>query len=57
MKSGNLPVLQARGQNLPEAWEKSLIMLWEQGIEVETKYDRKGDPHLPNRFSKKSGKS
>jgi thymidylate synthase len=41
---GNIPVLMVRGKNLTETWEKSLIELWEKGIQIKTQYDREGDP-------------
>lgn len=34
----------ARGKNLPEAWENSLLLLWKYGIDIPTQYDREGDP-------------
>ncbi|HOX28795.1 MAG TPA: thymidylate synthase, partial [bacterium] len=44
MNSGNVPVLQVTGKTLPEAWEKSVLLLWEKGVEIHTEYDREGDP-------------
>ena len=41
---GNIPVLTAEGDTLPEAWEKAVLKTWEKGIEVRTEYDRDGDP-------------
>lgn len=35
----NIPFLTARGKNLAEAWENSLIALWARGILVRTQYD------------------
>ena len=40
----NIPVITARGKNIPEAWEKAVIAAWEEGIEIKTEYDREGDP-------------
>jgi len=40
---GDIPVLQARGKTAPEAWESSVLSLWEQGVRVKTEYDREGD--------------
>ncbi len=37
------PVLMVQGKNLPEVWEKSLLMLWENGMRVPTEYDREQD--------------
>jgi len=44
MKAGNIPVLQAQGQTLPEAWENSVVLAWQKGCQVKTEYDRSGDP-------------
>lgn len=41
---GYIPVLQVRGKSISEAWEKSVLRLWKEGIEVKTEYDRAGDP-------------
>jgi thymidylate synthase len=41
---GNIPVLWVRGDSIASAWENSLIWLWSHGIDIETKYDRPGDP-------------
>lgn len=40
-RGGNIPCLSVVGANLPEAWEKALLMLWEKGCDVRTEYDRK----------------
>lgn len=37
------PVLFAEGDGIAEAWEKSLIALWERGGEATTEYDSAGD--------------
>jgi thymidylate synthase len=42
--SGDIPVLNVTAGTIAEAWEKSVIALWEQGIDVKTEYDRPGDP-------------
>ncbi|MEW6443298.1 MAG: thymidylate synthase [bacterium] len=39
-----IPVLTARGRNLPEAWERSIVEVWEHGVPLPTEYDREGDP-------------
>jgi len=41
---GYIPVLRSQGKTLPEAWEKSVLMLWEHGVEVKTEYDKPGEP-------------
>ncbi len=39
-----IPVLTARGAGIAEAWENSLIALYEQGCDLATQYDKPGDP-------------
>jgi thymidylate synthase len=39
--NGNIPVLFAKGKNLPEAWENSLVNLWVAGCDIRTEYDDK----------------
>jgi len=41
--AGNIPVLHVRGRTAPEAWEKSVLELWERGVRVRTEYDREDD--------------
>jgi thymidylate synthase len=38
------PVLHITGRTLPEAWQQTMIALYEQGADVPTAYDRPGDP-------------
>jgi thymidylate synthase len=40
----SIPVINVKGKNIPEAWEKAVLETWENGIEVKTEYDRKDDP-------------
>jgi thymidylate synthase len=40
-RSGNIPVLCVRGGTLPEAWEKAILAVWDQGVSIRTEYDRK----------------
>jgi thymidylate synthase len=42
--NGNIPVLFVEGQSLAEAWEKSLVSLYERGCDVKTEYDKPEDP-------------
>lgn len=42
--NGNIPVLFVEGDNLPEAWEKSLIALNEYGCSIRTQYDNLEGP-------------
>ena len=41
---GNIPVLMVEGNNLAEAWEKSLVSAWGNGCEIKTEYDKPDDP-------------
>lgn len=38
------PVIKVEGETIPEVWERSVIMCWEEGIEVKTEYDKPSDP-------------
>jgi len=38
-----IPVGFIRGETIPEAWEKALVWVWENGADVRTEYDRKKD--------------
>jgi thymidylate synthase len=40
----DIPVLHVTGRTLPEAWEKAVIGVWENGVEVQTEYDDEGQP-------------
>jgi thymidylate synthase len=42
--NGHIPVLLVEGEGLAEAWEKSLVSLYERGCDVKTEYDKPGDP-------------
>lgn len=42
--NGNIPVLFSKGAGLAEAWENSLIELYNKGCDVKTEYDKPGDP-------------
>jgi thymidylate synthase len=39
-----IPVLTAGGQGIAEAWENSLIQLYQAGCDISTQYDKPGDP-------------
>ena len=41
---GQIPVLQVEGTSLAEAWEKSIIAVYEKGCDIKTEYDKKEDP-------------
>lgn len=40
-ESGNIPVIFIKASCLPEAWEKTVMAVWEQGASLRTEYDRK----------------
>ncbi len=33
---GNITVLKVEGKTLPEAWEKSLLEVWQNGVAIKT---------------------
>jgi thymidylate synthase len=39
-----IPVLSAEGHSIAEAWENSLLQLYERGCDIHTQYDRPEDP-------------
>lgn len=41
---GDIPVLHVSGQNVPEAWEKAVLAVSENGAEIRTEYDKEDDP-------------
>jgi thymidylate synthase len=43
-ETGNIPVLSITASCLPEAWEKAVLAVWRQGIDVKTEYDKPADP-------------
>jgi len=40
----NIPVISVTADCLPEAWEKAVLAVWDNGLEVRTQYDKPGDP-------------
>jgi len=40
----NIPVITIAAECLPEAWEKAVLAVWENGLEVKTQYDKPQDP-------------
>ena len=42
--SGNIPTLSVNAECLPEAWEKAVLAVWDDGLDMITEYDREGDP-------------
>ncbi len=41
---GNIPALTINATCLPEAWEKAVLAVWKQGIDIKTEYDKPEDP-------------
>jgi thymidylate synthase len=39
-----LPAISVTAQCLPEAWEKAVIAVWDDGLDVKTQYDKPEDP-------------
>ena len=44
VRAGDIPTLLIKGRTLPEAWEKSVLAVWENGVKLSTEYDQKQDP-------------
>ncbi len=42
--SETIPVISIVADCLPEAWEKAVLAVWDQGFEVKTQYDKPDDP-------------
>ena len=41
---GNIPVLFVEGEGLAEAWEKSVLSVYNEGCNIKTEYDKPEDP-------------
>ena len=41
---GNIPTINVTAACLPEAWEKAMLAVWREGVDVKTEYDKPGDP-------------
>ena len=41
--TGNVPTINVTAGSLPEAWEKTVIAVWDQGVDVKTQYDKPED--------------
>lgn len=39
-----VPTISVTARCLPEAWEKAVVAVWEQGLTIKTQYDKPGDP-------------
>jgi thymidylate synthase len=44
VSTANIPVISITADCLPEAWEKAVIAVWDNGFEVKTQYDKSEDP-------------
>jgi thymidylate synthase len=42
--SAGIPVVTVTADCLPEAWEKTVIAVWDHGIDIHTQYDKPDDP-------------
>jgi thymidylate synthase len=40
----NIPVVSITTDCLPEAWEKAVLAVWDEGLDVKTQYDKSEDP-------------
>jgi thymidylate synthase len=40
----SIPAISITAQCLPEAWEKAVLAVWDEGVEVKTQYDKPEDP-------------
>ncbi|MCP4258582.1 MAG: hypothetical protein GY774_13945 [Planctomycetes bacterium] len=44
VSTANIPVISITADCLPEAWEKAVLAVWDNGFEVKTQYDKSEDP-------------
>jgi thymidylate synthase len=42
--NGSIPTITIQAQCLPEAWEKAVLAVWDNGLQIKTQYDKPGDP-------------
>lgn len=42
--TANIPVISITADCLPEAWEKAVLAVWDNGLEIRTQYDKSDDP-------------
>lgn len=40
----HIPTLSIDAPSLPEAWEKAVLAVWDNGLEIKTQYDKSEDP-------------
>ena len=43
-RASSIPVVSIEADCLPEAWEKAVLAVWDNGLEVKTQYDKPNDP-------------
>ena len=41
---GNIPAISITADCLPEAWEKAVLAVWDNGLDARTEYDKPEDP-------------
>lgn len=41
---GQIPVLNIEAEVIPEAWEKAVLAVWDNGLDIKTEYDKPEDP-------------
>lgn len=44
LTAGDVPALNITANCLPEAWEKAVLAVWDNGLAVKTQYDKPDDP-------------
>jgi len=44
MSQGEIPAISITGDCLPEAWEKAVLAVWDNGLKIKTQYDKPTDP-------------
>ena len=44
MDKSFIPTISITGDNIPEAWEKAVLAVWERGVDIKTQYDKSEDP-------------
>jgi thymidylate synthase len=42
--AGNIPTINIEASCLPEAWEKAVVAVWDNGLQIKTQYDKPADP-------------
>ncbi|MHC4149632.1 MAG: hypothetical protein ACYSR5_09135, partial [Planctomycetota bacterium] len=43
MTTAGIPIISVTAECLPEAWEKTVLAVWDKGIEIRTQYDKPED--------------